>query len=161
MAQIDPTVIKRLVETALLTVSGSVIPSAGVLVPGDPQPDGLTRWARLVSIDLAAAERPRSGAGQDEPDHADVTVTISCGAAVQRMRENRAALSCVMAEVARVLGQATLTDAGTGHQLDVMECRIITDREIDEQRRAATGAVILDGTVTRLTGTSVLALGTP
>lgn len=160
MATIDPTVIKKLVETQLLTVDALVIPAAGIFVAGDPEPDGLTRWIRLVAIDIHDQERPRAGAASDEPDHADVVVAINCCASAQRMRENRGALSCIMAEVKRVMGQATLLDAPTTHQLDLVSCRTAPDRDVDDLRLAATGAVICEGVATRLSGTSMLQFGT-
>lgn len=159
MATIDPTIIKKLVETQLQTVAGTVIPAASIFFAGDVVPDGLTRWVKIVAIDVSSGERPRSasysGATQDEPDHADIVVTINAACSAGQMRGNSGSLSSVLAAVRKVMGQATMIDASTNHQVDLMDCRTIVDVEPDEQRRLATGAVVIEGTATRTAGSTM------
>lgn len=161
MALLDPTIIKQLVETQLLTVSTGVVPAGQVYFPGQAVPDGtgaLARSLKLVAIDLSRGEAPRSGLNQDEPDHWDVVVTVNAYCSRDQMALNSGSLSSLLSEVAAKLAQATLRDVATNHQVDLFECRIVVDRPGDEQRQTATGAVIATGTACRTSGTTLAAM---
>lgn len=155
MAIIDPAIVKGLVEAQLLTIDSAVVAAGSVFFPGEPEPDELTRWVRLVAIDITSQERPRSGAGQDEPDHADVVVTVNCSVATVAMRASSGALASVQAAVKKALGDATLRDVATNHQVDLTASRVITDAAEDQQRGCRTGAVIFEGTVCRTSGSTM------
>lgn len=164
MAIIDPTVVKQMVETALFTVSTSIVAAGNVYVQGGgmTRGDGLTRWVELVAIDLKSSPRPRGGGlgggGSDEPDYAEIIVTVNCFCSRSQMMTNAHSLASVMAEVSRVLSQATLRETSSGpHQIDFDEVQTTPDAP-DEQRHMASGVVIAMGTVMRVSGTTMAGL---
>lgn len=156
MSLIDPTVVKILVETQLGTVNSTTIPK--VYYPGDGVDNMRDRWIKIRPIDHQSLPN-------DREDSTDVTgldcdgivVTVNCFASQRAMKTSAAALSSVMAEVRRVLFRKCLRDVATTHQVDLTECKTVTDDE-DEQRRMATGAVIVTGIVTRTVGATVTPL---
>lgn len=156
MALIDAAIVQRLVAARFATVATATIPAAAQFYPGDTVPDGLSRWARLIRIDILPQPRSRSGTGQDEPDLADLVVTIGCGCSRSQMETSSHSLASVLAEVYRVMSQACLIEST--HQVDLVEARMTADKLDDDLTQPATGAVIITGTVCRTSGATMTPL---
>lgn len=175
---LDQVVLRRLVVQQLLTLESQVGEGGGgggggvrVLLRGehDPEPGAAgapERWVRLVAVDLRYLPRTRN-------DHdtvaANVTITINCACATaaadpddandplgDAQRGSDGALPHLLSLIARSLGQATLRDTDTGHQIDLREPATDEDPEPDGPdgaRAIATGVVTLTGTAMRTPAT--------
>jgi hypothetical protein len=155
MALIDRVAVKILVETKLLTANAAAVQL--VLMAGTPVPANVDRWCKLLAIDLdPLGTSPRHGGGTDDgADFAAITITVQCFASAKAMKSSTGSLASVMAAVRAAMAGQCLRDVGTTHQVDLDRCREIEDREIDENRGIATGAVIFTGLVTRTSGNTM------
>ena len=148
MAFIDESVIARLVVEQLETVTGLVAFYVGE--PEEPDALGASDAAfRLLAVGL----EPRPRKATDEPDIADVVVTIAVY--VHASHASIYSITNATALVRQALDQQTLRDAATTHRLDLCRAAASPEVEIDEQRGLRAAAITVAGVAHRNTGTTL------
>jgi hypothetical protein len=171
MAKLDDARIMAMVNTQLEVLAaldgGDTI---RVTYPGDQQPRGGGEaiseplwWCRLVAIDIRPRPRVRPAAAAstpaDEPHHADITVTINVGVNREATIASPTSLLQAAALVRTHLGEETLRHADSTHQIDFRRAEFTQDAEVDEQRGIQTGVMMVTGTVSRQSGTTLATFG--
>lgn len=162
MALIDHSIVERLIVARLNTAldgTGIVL-----LLRNDPEPtsdatadggENIDKWARLMAIRQNPVRRQRDNAGiaGSEPDHAQIIVRVQVFASIAVQDQSAYAIDHVAATVAAALAEQTLTDGA--HSIDLYQPEIVIDDDVDEQRRIATGAVIVAGRACRASGATL------
>lgn len=160
MSLVDASIVMQHVVTLLETIDNTKLK---VVYPGEKQPSNTPLpFARLVAIDidpdaLGRQHQPRTGT--NEPHHAHVVVTMNVYVPAALMSNSPAALTTALMRVAAALSQTHAQTSDGNQQLSLDQARTQTDPPDDDQQEHATGAVIVTGTATRLSGSTVTAFG--
>ena len=133
-----------------------------LLVKGDPDPEvveGTTApWVRVQKIDTQQLPRHRS---DNEPDHADVSVSLTVVVPAWVSEQAAAKASGIAAAVSRTLADETITDPTSGHYVDLRESKVEELPDLFDERGLAVVTITIVGTICRTTGNSILAPSLP
>lgn len=149
---IDPGVVLRMVINQAMTVNDT--PNLVILGPHEEEPAvGITAWARVY---LPAIAERASNRTENTAEIADMHVAIGCKVRASEVEDSQAALLSILAIIRKAFKGQTFKDAGTNHRADCYKATAEPDTQPDDLAEFATGQVMIEGTVTRSSGNSLV-----
>lgn len=160
-ARIDATIVYRMI---LRAVQSACTASMAVISQSQPEPTAPTNYTTARVITPVVTPRPRIVGSPDEPDTADVSVTVAVNVRGDRLAENVLRMQAALSKVASALDEERLTDDDaelqdpTDHSVQFFRAKVEPDEgAADEEGTMATGVVRVAGVAQRTSQTSIFA----